>query len=298
MLKHKLNSFIKHPGFNIGGDDKPQYTPVQSTQSSSSSPWSGVQPYLSKGYQNLNQWYDQPGPFAYPGATTAGPDPLRQEAQNYDVNYARYGIPSDINKIGSAYDTLLNAPNVNNNPYLAQSVNAAIQPMIDQYNQTVLPGIRSGAVQTGQYGGSRQGIAEGIASGQLTRNIGNTSAGMYSNAYQQGMDSLSKAMLFGPQMIQLGQAPSSVLRGVASENELAQQNQINDAKRLFDYYQNLPYDKLNKYLTPLQGAGFASTSGTSTSNVPSYGGNSTLGTIGGALGLASLGTDLYKNWFA
>lgn len=297
-MKYKHNSFLKHPGFNMGNDE-PTYTPVQTSQTSSSSPWGGVQPYLTKGYQNLNQWYDQPGPFAYPGATTAAPDPLRGEAQNYDVNYARYGMPADIAKIGGAYDTLLNAPNVNNNPYLQQAVTGAIRPMLDQYNETVLPGIRSGAVQTGQYGGSRQGIAEGIASGKLSRNIGDVSSQMYSNAYQQGMDSLSKAMLFGPQMLQIGQAPSQVLRGVAGEKELEQQNQINDARRLFEYYQNLPYNKLNQFLTPLQGGAFASTSGTSTSNVPSYGGNSTLGTIGGALALGSAAKDLgVFDWFS
>lgn len=280
------------------GNDEPSVQYVPTTSQSSSSPWGGVQPYLTKAYQNLNNWYDQPGPFAYPGATTAGPDPLRSEAQNYDINYARYGMPQDIAKIGSAYDTLLNAPNVNNNPYLAGAVNSAIRPMLDQYNETIMPGIRSGAVQTGQYGGSRQGIAEGIASGKLTRNIGDVSNTMYSNAYQQGMDSLAKAMLFGPQMLQIGQAPANVLRGVAGERELSQQNQINDARRLFEYYQNQPYNKISQFLNPLQGAGFHSTSTTSNQAVPSYDGSNWMGTLGGALTLGNLGADLYNKWNA
>lgn len=292
-IKNWFKFLMPHINDDNGGGQTQQTQTVQKAD-----PWGGVQPYLLKGYNNLNTLYDQPGPYAYPGQTTAGPDPLRQQAQQYDINYAQQGAVNDIGKIGGAYDTLLNAPNVNNNPYLNQAVQGAIRPMVDNFSESVLPGIRSGAMQTGQYGGSRQGIAEGIAAGKLSRNIGDVSSQMYGNAYQQGMDSLSKAMLFGPQMLQLGQYPSQILRGVAQERETTDQANINDQRRLFDYYQNLPNKKLSDYLTQLQGAGYGSSTSTGTSQVPSYGGNNTLGTIGGALTLGKLGTDLYKDWFA
>lgn len=294
MIGSNKFGWLKHPGYNYEDDVGQQTQQTQTVQKAD--PWGGVQPYLLKGYQNLNTLYDQPGPFAFPGQTTAGPDPLRQQAQQFDITYANQGAVNDVNKIGGAYDTLLNAPNVNNNPYLQQAVQGAIRPMVDQFSESVLPGIRSGAMQTGQYGGSRQGIAEGIAAGKLSRNIGDVSSQMYGNAYQQGMDSLSKAMLFGPQMLQLGQYPSQILRGVAQERETAGQANINDQKRLFDYYQNLPNKKLSDYLTQLQGAGYGSKTSTETAPASSYEGNSTLGTIGGALTLGSLGTGLYNQW--
>lgn len=281
------------------GDDSGGGTQQASTQTvQKADPWSGVQPYLLKGYNNLNALYDQPGPFAYPGQTTAGPDPLRQQAQQWDINYAQQGAVNDVNKIGAGYDSLLNAPNVNNNPYLAQAVQGAVNPMIDNFNESILPGIRSNAIQTGQYGGSRQGVAEGIAAGKLSRNIGDISSQMYSGAYNSGMDSLAKAVALGPQALQVGQFPSQILQGVAGQRELAQQNQINDQKRLFDYYQQLPNKKLSDYLTQLNGAGFGSSTSTGTSQAPSYGGNNTLGTIGGALTLGKIGTDLYQDWFS
>lgn len=292
---HKFG-WLKHPGFNYDDDVGTQQAQTQTVQKAD--PWSGVQPYLLKGYNNLNALYDQPGPFAYPGQTTAGPDPLRQQAQQFDINYATGGAVNDVNKIGAGYETMLNAPNVNNNPYLAQAVQGAINPMIDNFNESILPGIRTNAMQTGQYGGSRQGVAEGIAAGKLSRNIGDISSQMYSGAYNSGMDTLSKAVALGPQALQVGQFPSQILQGVAGQRELAQQNQINDQKRLFDYYQNLPNKKLSDYLAQLNGAGFGSSTGTTTSQAPSYGGNNTLGTIGGALTLGKLGTDLYKDWFA
>ena len=296
MIGSNKVGWLKHPGYNYEDDVGQQTQQTQTVQKAD--PWGGVQPYLLKGYNNLNTLYDQPGPYAYPGQTTAGPDPLRQQAQQFDINYATQGAPNDVAKIGAGYDQLLNAPNVNNNPYLQQAVQGAVNPMIDNFNESILPGIRSGAMQTGQYGGSRQGVAEGIAAGKLTRNIGDISSQMYSGAYQNGMDSLSRAIALGPQALQLGQFPSQILQGVAGQRELADQNQINDQKRLFDYYQNLPNKKLSDYLTQLNGAGFGSSTSTGTSQAPSYGGNNTLGTIGGALTLGKLGTDLYKDWFA
>jgi len=295
MIQKYIKAWLNFMMPRFGGDDSPQ----QSTQTSvqKADPWAGVQPYLLKGYNNLNALYDQPGPYAYPGQTTAGPDPTRQTSQQFDINYATGGAVNDVAKIGAGYDTLLNAPNVDNNPYLQKAVQGAINPILDNYNEQILPGIRSNAIQAGQYGGSRQGVAEGIAAGKVARNIGDISSQFYSNAYGQGLDSLARGVALGPQALQLGQFPSQILKGVAGERELATQNQINDQKRLFDYYQTLPNKKLSDYLTQLNGAGFNSSTTSSTGTAPSYGGNSTLGTIGGALTVGKAGFDLYKDFF-
>lgn len=64
--------------------------------------------------------------------------------------------------------------------------------MLQDYNQQVAPGIRSEALLSGQYGGSRQGVAEGIANQQMLRNARDlTTANMdigaklYGDAYSQ-----------------------------------------------------------------------------------------------------------------
>jgi hypothetical protein len=76
-------------------------------------------------------------------------------------------------------------------------VNSALTRMSDNFNTQVLPGIDQGAVAAGQYGGSRQGIAQGLAMKGLSQSMGDTAANMYNNAYntaQQNMYGTSNNM--------------------------------------------------------------------------------------------------------
>lgn len=68
------------------------------------------------------------------------------------------------------------------NPYLTKSLQAGVDAtnagfqknanaITDNLQKTILPGIRSDSVLSGQYGGSRQGIAEGNALGDYTRQL-------------------------------------------------------------------------------------------------------------------------------
>jgi hypothetical protein len=71
------------------------------------------------------------------------------------------------------------------NPYLQDQANA----ITNQANQNLmnyqLPSINSGAMMAGGFGGSRQGIAQGLAIGQTNQGITNSLAGLYGNAYAQ-----------------------------------------------------------------------------------------------------------------
>jgi hypothetical protein len=72
------------------------------------------------------------------------------------------------------------------NPYLP----AASQAITNQVNQNLqqqqLPGINSGAIAAGGFGGSRQGIAQGLAIGQTNQALGNSLANLNFNAWNQG----------------------------------------------------------------------------------------------------------------
>lgn len=252
-----------------------------------SDPWSGIQPYLTKGYEDLSKLYSGAGPQLYPDQTYAAPSPIRRAAQQYELNYAANGLPQDINAIRSSYGSLLNAADVNSNPYLAQAAEGAIRPVVDQLQQNILPGIRSGAMQTGQYGGSRQGLAEGNAITGATRAMGDMTSGMYSDAYSKGLDSMSKAMLFGPQMIQMGTAPAQYMRAAAGENEAEAQKAIDEAKYRYEYGQKLPFSKLADYLGLLQGSPGGQTTATQSGGM--YGGNPVASALGTGMAGYSLG---------
>lgn len=74
----------------------------------------------------------------------------------------------------------LQAGNALTNAQFAQNT----QNVTDNLQRSILPGIRSGAIASGQFGGSRQGIAEGLAISDATKqmNNANTQIGLANSA--------------------------------------------------------------------------------------------------------------------
>lgn len=149
----------------MGGGDKPQKTESTST------------PYQQDQYNNLlgksDSWlagggYDKNfgGSAGYDNVanmTQGQQDAIKgmgQQSSNLQDMYNTQGNSSLSDYLG-AYDP--------NKTGLNSAINAANTQMDWNYNTSVAPQIRQGAVQTGQYGSSRNGVAEGIAQSQLSQ---------------------------------------------------------------------------------------------------------------------------------
>ena len=119
------------------------------------------------------------------------------------------------------------------NPYLAQMNQASINQSMQGYNdalqkagQTVLPQIKQDAFASGQYGGSRQGIAEGIIGQQLginARDLGqramDTGASLYGSAFENAQQRMAGAAGdLNTQAAQNEQYNASTLNDVAKFN--------------------------------------------------------------------------------
>ena len=79
------------------------------------------------------------------------------------------------------------------NPFLEQLVQGQANTATRAFSDNVLPSIQAGAVDAGQYGGSRQGVAEGIAMSRLGEDISNITNQLYSNAFDRGLDTQNQA---------------------------------------------------------------------------------------------------------
>jgi hypothetical protein len=181
---------------------------------------------------------------------------------------------NNMNLTGS-YDKFING-DAGANPYLTKAIQGGIDQSTNQFRQmqgeatdnlqrNVLPGIRSNSVLTGQYGGSRQGVAEGNAISDMTKqlhqsmtqfgqNNTNQAVGAQASSFNQGQDrALSATQGLGAQQY-----------GVASQNaSLGQQNnQFNAGLQQDAAHQNvsstLSTDQLN---TGRQTAGIAANTG-------------------------------------
>jgi len=199
------------------------------------SPYSA--PQMSSAYGSAAQ-----GGFTNPMQAAQAFAPQGYTAQNAGISLAgpaaQINAPSQNNlNLDPALGNIING-DLGNNPYLAGAIQKGLNQssanfqnlkddMLTSFKQDLLPSIRGDAIVNGQYGGSRQGLAEGKAADSLTRNMtralsqvgqNQTDAAVAAQAQQFAQDrqnQLSAAMGLSGQQF-----------GVAGANAGAQ-NQVN-----------------------------------------------------------------------
>ncbi len=255
------------------------------TETTKSEPWSGVQPYLSKGYQEASNIYDQFTPEYFTGQTQAQFSPDQLTAQSGVRDWATQGAPTVMNPALQAYQygTGSQVLDVANNPYGSGMAQAAARDAFSGLAPQ-LAGIRGGAVQSGGYGGSRQGIAEGMALGGAADAATRAAANIYGQAYGQGLGHQAQTLGQTGSLIGAGFQPYEQLSQFGGQQQAREQALIEDAKAKHQFEQSLPYDRLAQYTGTLGGtAGLISGAGTTTAP-----GMSTLGQMGQLAQMASL----------
>ena len=133
---------------------------------------------MANNYMTPNLGFGQPAypPQGYQGAAQGMPMQPGYQPQPYGGG-GGYGNGGGYG--GGGYQP---------NPYLQQQANALASNVTDNYLYNVAPQVRAGAVAAGGYGGSRQGIAEGLAASKMNRDIANAQAGLYGQAYESDMN--------------------------------------------------------------------------------------------------------------
>ena len=243
-------------------------------------PWAEQQPYLTDIFAKAQNLHNTAQPQFYPGQTYANFNPLEQQAQTQLASTAQGSMQELANKAGSAQGFLLgDVLRADSNPYMGAAIQGAIDPIYERLTRQALPGVRSGAVAAGQLGGSRQGIAEGLAITDANRLALNTSAQMANEMYGQNLDAMTKGLALAPQGMQVQQMPAATLGAVGEQQRAMEQAAIGEALQRHTFEQSIPWDTLAAYQGLVQGT-FGGT-GTSTS---SGGGASTAQKLVGAAG--------------
>lgn len=78
----------------------------------------------------------------------------------------------------------------NTNPALQGTIDAATRPIFEGLSQQIMPQIRGEARSTGNFGSSKQGIAEGLAAQGALRSAGDVASGISYQGYQQGLNAM------------------------------------------------------------------------------------------------------------
>lgn len=177
--------------------------------------WGGQSPYLEDYYSRVAQMYGDVGqgmpanPYEDWLGYTTGEHMLR--------DYAGSDQLSDmLSQSTGAWGQALSV-DPSQNPYFQSAYDAATQPLIQQFQEEILPSIGSSALSAGGYGGTRQGLAEGRAAEGLVRTLGDIGSTMGMDAYTQGLRSRMSALGMTPQMATLGTLPSRYMTGTEQD---------------------------------------------------------------------------------
>jgi hypothetical protein len=178
--------------------------------------------------------------------------PAQQQGQQSAIDYA-----SNFNfaPASNALNYALSGPV---NPYTSGLIQSASRPLIENFREQILPSLRLGSLNAGQYGGSRGGIAEGIAAKGLINQLGDVSTRLSSNAFDIGNRNLLQGLNLAPSIAGLGLLPSQILSNVGGVQQAQQQAQLDQPYTNLSRLYNLSNANVGQVQTqPVQGPGGA-----------------------------------------
>ena len=221
-------------------------------------------------------------PQRYPGSQISPFDPSQVAGQEMALGAA----PAQQDLATSGAD-VTNA-RLGQDPQLMrdQAIAAVTRPIYQNLQEKALPSIRSDAIASGGYGGSRQGIAEGQAIRDTGVAAGDAAAKLSANIYDTDVKAQLQALGLLPQTQQAQLAPATTTSGVGDVRQNMAQQQLGQDVSNFNFDQYAPFLQSQEILSLLQGLPGGST--VATGSVPQQ--NKLTQSIGGAATGAALGS--------
>lgn len=314
-----VNGYLVH---NKGGGS----TSGTSTTVTKTDPPAYLEPYLTDIASKAQSAYQQVPQGGYSGQLIATPTAnqqaaLAQQAQVANNLGPNFGAQTtaiadqQANKILSgSYTNPANNQFQQTNLATRPAVDAYLQPVLDNLQNKVIPGVQSNAINQGAYGGSRYGVELGQQiNDNFTTQANNIAAQMgYGEQVrmdEQRFNNFTNNQNLIPQLqqtelaaqiansgianagVQQQLTPSSILSQVGGAEQLQQQDLLDEAYQQYLLAIQGPFAGLDQYAGLISGTGYGGTS-TGTSNVPKSSGGSNFlsGALGGAASGAALGS--------
>ena len=206
-------------------------------------------------------------------------------AQNMALDTANQLQNTWLPQFQSLYNDMSNQQQLSGSQQLTDAMNAASADLKSQYANVTNPTIEDAALSAGQFGGSRQGIAEGLAKSELDKNILNTNAQLQYGALAQDVqNTLAGQQLAGSYsatLADLMQAPATLYSQVGNA-----QDTYADAVNAAPAANLINYSEIIRSMLP----------GTNSATTTSGGGTSTAKSVlGGAASGAAMGS-MFGPW--
>jgi len=236
------------------------------TAVTNTSPWSEQQPYLTEGFARAqSDILNKPLEY-YPNSTVVPFSGQTETALQRQEQRAMGGSPV----VGAAQSEALKTIQgdyLNSNPYLNQAMQTAARPLLQNFQDTILPGIQSGFSGRGRYGSGLQAYQQQKAGENLMTQLGDIGTRMSYADYGAERGRQQQALGLAPELaaqdyVDIGQlAQTGAMREQQAGAEL--QDQINR----FNFEQQAPRDALSQYMALVGGGSYG---GSSTATQPIF----------------------------
>jgi hypothetical protein len=226
-------------------------------------------------------------PQRYQGSQVAGFTPEQTQGQELVLGAAP--VQGDLARSAAQAHNFYTSGDIWNpasNPNLQGAIDASVRPIYDNLTERALPAIRGEAITTGNFGSSRQGIAEGLATREASRAAGDTASKLAQSQYETNVNAQLKALGLLPTVQAAQTVEGTTVSGVGDVRQSMDQAQLNQQVNAFNFDQMAPFLQSKEIMSLLQGLPGGTT--VSTANTPKA--NPWMQSLGGAASGAALGS--------
>lgn len=222
-----------------------------------------VRPFVEYGLQEAKQLYQSDTPSYYPYQTYVDPSQQTQSALQAAQNRALAGNPL-VPAAQQANLAAIQGQNLGLNPYFSQALQGAAGVATQQF-QDALSGIASQASTAGRYGSGAMGELQSRASQNLANTLTNKAGELAYQNYAAERAAQERAIQNAPALAQADYQDIQQLLNVGQTAEDYQKQALESDIARYEFEQNLPYTKLQSYLSAAYGAPMGQVSTTKSS---------------------------------
>ena len=222
-----------------------------------------VRPFVKYGLEEAKSLYQSDTPSYYPYQTYVDPSEQTQQALQAAQNRALVGNPL-VPAAQQQMQNVIQGGFLGNNPFLNQAMSGAASAATQRY-QDAIQNTRSGASQAGRYGSAAMFDQESRAQQNLANSLAQEAGRLMYQNYGAERDRQQQAVQQAPQMAAADYYDIQQLQNVGQTAEDYQRQALESDIARFEFQENLPYTKLQSYLSAAYGAPMGQVSTTQSS---------------------------------
>ncbi len=260
------------------------------TTTQTNTPWAPLQPYILDNMKRLSELTGTREFF--PGDTVADltPEQMRgiSSMMGAGEGISDFTQGSLLPAMGTYLDPGFMSPE--SNPWMQDYIGAATRPVTEQFTEQVLPGLRGRDRMTGatDYGSTRSGVAEGIATRGYLDTIGDISSRMWGDLYGTNVGAQQNAMRMSPMLASMMSMPASMYGSAGDIKQRQAQAEIGGERERYEYGRDTETEDLMRIISLASGMPYGTTTGVQEGQGPLSGIIGT-GLMLGGLGWSPLG---------